>query len=83
MARIIVTADPADGRASAALSDRTPVLLDEHVATVHLDTSHAAEQLMQRLAWAVSDAEAAQRAQPRQRAATPDRVTPQRDAKAA
>ncbi|HEV2979983.1 MAG TPA: hypothetical protein VGX51_01010 [Solirubrobacteraceae bacterium] len=63
MARIIVTADPADGRPLRALGDEAPVLLDEHVDPVHLDTSHAAEQLMQRLAWAVSDAEAAQRAQ--------------------
>lgn len=59
MARIIVTTDTADGRRASALRDTAPVLLDEHVDPVHLDTSHAAEQLMQRLAWAVSDAEAA------------------------
>jgi hypothetical protein len=62
MARIIVTTDPADGRRSPTLSDKAPVLLDEHVDPVHLDTDHAAEQLIQRLAWAVIDAEAAQRA---------------------
>jgi hypothetical protein len=62
MARIIVTTDTADGRRTRELSEQAPVLLDEHVDPVHLDTSHAAEQLMQRLAWAVSDAEVAQRA---------------------
>jgi hypothetical protein len=63
MARIIVTTDPAEGRRRArALSDNAPVLLDEHVDPVHMDTTHAAEQLMQRVAWAVRDAEAAQRA---------------------
>jgi hypothetical protein len=64
MARIIVTTDPADGRRIRALGDEAPVLLDEQVDPVHLDTNHAAEQLMQRLAWAVSDAEAAQRTRP-------------------
>jgi len=62
MARIIVTTDTADGRRIRTLNEQAPVLLDEHVDPVHLDTSHAAEQLMQRLAWAVSDAEVAQRA---------------------
>jgi hypothetical protein len=62
MARIIVTTDTDDGRRIRALSEQAPVLLDEHVDPVHLDTNHAAEQLMQRLAWAVSDAELAQRA---------------------
>jgi hypothetical protein len=61
MARIIVTTDTADGRRSNSLTNEVPVLLDEHVDPVHLDTTHAAEQLMQRVAWAVSDAEAAQR----------------------
>ena len=57
MARIIVTTDSAGER---RLSATTEVLLDEHVDPVHLDSSHAAEQLMERLSWAVSDAEAAQ-----------------------
>jgi hypothetical protein len=38
------------------------VLLDEEVHSVHLSTGHAATQLVERLAWAVSDAEAAERA---------------------
>jgi hypothetical protein len=53
MARIIVTADPA--------AERTPqggsVLLDERVSSIHLADGHAAEQLIERLAWAVTDAE--------------------------
>jgi len=56
MPRIIVTTDPV----SSTLSDETPVLLDEHVHAVHLSTDHAAAQLVQRLAWAVKDAENAE-----------------------
>jgi hypothetical protein len=64
MARIIVMAEPADRR---RLTDRRrladpageqpPVLLDERVDPVHLCDEHAAEQLIERLAWAVNDAE--------------------------
>lgn len=53
MPRIIVTADPDPH----ALTEETPVLLDEHVHSVHLSTHHAAAQLVERLAWAVADAE--------------------------
>jgi hypothetical protein len=56
MPRIIVTADPVSSAASAS----TPVLLDEQVRSVHLSTDHAAAQLVQRLAWAVNDAERAE-----------------------
>jgi hypothetical protein len=38
------------------------ILLDERVDAVHLCDDHAAEQLIERLAWAVTDAEDAQRA---------------------
>ncbi len=50
MPRIIVTADPVEHR-------EAPVLLDERVYSLHLSDDHAAEQLIQRLAWAVNDAE--------------------------
>jgi len=56
MPRIIVTTDPV----SSDLTDQTPVLLDEHVHSVHLSTGHAAAQLVERLAWAISDAEHAE-----------------------
>ena len=46
MPRIIVTTDPV----SSELTDETPVLLDEHVHSVHLSTGHAAAQLVERLA---------------------------------
>jgi hypothetical protein len=57
MPRIIVTTD------SNSQADRreTPVLLDERVDSLHLSDDHAAEQLIERLAWAVNDAENAQR----------------------
>jgi hypothetical protein len=60
MARIIVTTGPV-GRDEAALREESPVLLDERVSSVHLSEDHAAHQLIERIAWAVSDAEAAER----------------------
>jgi hypothetical protein len=53
MARIIVTADPTQ-------ADDPPVLLEESVSSVHLSTGHAAAQLVERLAWAIADAEDAE-----------------------
>jgi hypothetical protein len=54
MPRIIVTTDPLE-------QSDAPVLLDERVDSLHLSDEHAAEQLIERLAWAVNDAEATQR----------------------
>jgi hypothetical protein len=51
MARIIVTPD---GQSDV-------VLLDEHVYPVHLDNELSSRQVAERLAWAVSDAETAER----------------------
>lgn len=56
MARIIVTTDPTE-------QSEPPVLLDERVYPVHLDDGHAAAQLIERLAWAVTDAENTERAE--------------------
>jgi hypothetical protein len=50
MVRIIVTTEQSD-----------PVLLDEHVGLEHLSDGHAAAQLVERLRWAVTDAEDAER----------------------
>jgi hypothetical protein len=61
MARIIVTTDPLDRGGARSLSDGMPVLLDERVNSIHLRDDHAAEQLVERLAWAVTDAEDAER----------------------
>ena len=38
-----------------------PVLLDESVYSMHLDNEHNAAQLIERLGWAISDAENTQR----------------------
>jgi len=63
MPRIIVTTDPVDRRETAPNQGETAaVLLDERVYSVHLTDDHAAEQLIERLAWAVTDAEDTQRA---------------------
>jgi hypothetical protein len=49
MPRVIVTSDPPDPDA--------PVTLDETVATVHVADKQASEQLLQRIVWAIQDAE--------------------------
>jgi hypothetical protein len=54
MARIIVTTD-------ASERDDAPVLLDERVYPVHLATDHAVAQLVERLSWAIDDAEHTER----------------------
>lgn len=72
MPRIIVTTD------SPQRPDSPAVLLDESVRTVHLSTGHAASQLVERLAWAISDAEDAEsgaRARPQR---SLDRAAPAR-----
>jgi len=61
MARIIVTPD-----------DRSDVvLLDEHLYPVHLESEISSLQVIERVAWAVEDAETdrADRHEPRSRAA--------------
>jgi hypothetical protein len=54
MARIIVTTD-------AGNQPDAPVLLDERVCPEHLSDHHAAAQLIERLGWAVTDADDAER----------------------
>jgi hypothetical protein len=54
MAKIFVTADD-------AVHGSTAVLLEESVSAVHLSTDHAAMQLIERLDWAVKDAEELER----------------------
>jgi hypothetical protein len=56
MPRIILTTDP------AAVPQEISVLLDERVSSVHLSTDHAASQLIERIAWAIADAEDAEQA---------------------
>ena len=55
MARIIVMADPTERRDA-------PILLDERVCSAHIADNHSATQLIERLGWAISDAENAERA---------------------
>jgi hypothetical protein len=50
---IVITEQPAP--------DGTEVLLNEQVQTVHLSTDHAAKQFVERLGWAITDAEAVER----------------------
>jgi hypothetical protein len=54
MPRVIVTSDP------TRIPPHATVLLDEQVSSIHLGSGHAAAQLIERLAWAISDAEQAE-----------------------
>jgi hypothetical protein len=54
MPRVIVISD------TTRIPPDATVLLDEQVSAIHLFSSHSAEQLIERLAWAVSDAEDAE-----------------------
>jgi hypothetical protein len=54
MPRVIVTTDP------VRLPDNVSVLLDERIHAVHVSSDHAAAQLVERIAWAISDAEDAE-----------------------
>jgi hypothetical protein len=56
MARITVTTDPTTQHAF-------PVLLDESVYSIHLSDDHSAAQFIERLGWAITDAENTQRAE--------------------
>lgn len=76
MPRIIVTTDPV----SSELTGESPVLLEEHVHSVHLSSGHAAAQLVERLAWAVSDAEHAEGARSERRVFIKNRPAPRSSA---
>lgn len=52
MPRIIVTTE------DPHIPDGVGITLDEDVRTVHLSNGHGALQLVERIAWAVRDAEA-------------------------
>jgi hypothetical protein len=54
VARIIVTTEESEPGTG-------PVFLEESVHPVHISTEHAAMQLIERLSWALGDAEAAER----------------------
>jgi hypothetical protein len=56
VARIVVLADIETG-------EHTPILFDEQVSAIHVDNKHSAFQLIERLSWAIHDAEAIERDQ--------------------
>jgi hypothetical protein len=51
---VIVTADQNEPREPQAVA---PVVFSEYVDSIHLDSNHAAMQFVERLGWAISDAE--------------------------
>lgn len=59
MPQIIVTADRTDQREEGA------VMLRERINVTDFESDHFANQLVERLGWAVSDADEAEREQPR------------------
>ncbi|HEY2569826.1 MAG TPA: hypothetical protein VGI27_00050 [Solirubrobacteraceae bacterium] len=77
MPRIIVTTETAHN--VPAWPADAVVLLDEQVHSVHLSTGHAATQLVERLAWAIIDAEE-QENQPSGCASASGQRTPRRAA---
>jgi hypothetical protein len=54
MPRILVTTEPRDKSDGG-------VMLDEHIATSDLASSHFANQLIERINWALADAESSER----------------------
>lgn len=50
MPRILVTTEPSD-------KPDTGVMLDEHISTSDLASKHFASQLLERIGWALRDAE--------------------------
>jgi hypothetical protein len=69
MPRITVTTDIRPDQGEPA------VLFDELVHSVHLSTGHAAAQLVERLAWAIIDAELSAGERPRQPAPARERIS--------
>jgi hypothetical protein len=53
MAQILVLTDAPDGSAE--------MIFSEHVESIHLESSHSSHQLMERVAWAIRDAQQAER----------------------
>jgi hypothetical protein len=58
MARVIVVPDPNYTR------DSDTVLMDERVAPEHLDSEHSSRQFIERIAWAIADAQNYERNRP-------------------
>ena len=56
MPRLIVVSRGSQGR--------TAITLDEEVRSVHLETGHSAAQLIERVGWAIVDAEGAEADRP-------------------
>jgi hypothetical protein len=54
MPRVIVISEPVHGRRRRSLT------LDEHINPVHMADEHSSLQFLERLAWAISDAEEAE-----------------------
>jgi hypothetical protein len=55
MSRIIVVPDFADPQL-----DGCPILMNEEVRPEHLQDAHSADQLLERVAWAICDADDAE-----------------------
>jgi hypothetical protein len=63
MPKIIVISDPQLGEAA--------IMLEETVVPAHLEDDHSAAQLVERLGWAIVDAEQAEDAAPQRRRPLP------------
>jgi hypothetical protein len=72
MAQILVLTDAPDGSAEMVFS--------EHVESIHLESDHCSHQLLERVTWAVRDAQQAERRTraTMRRPAVPSRLEPER-----
>jgi len=64
MPRVIVVSEPLDDateRVAAGRRRARSVTLDEHIDPVHMTDEHRSLQFLERLAWAISDADEAER----------------------
>ena len=59
MARILVVADNPPARIQRRPDLDAPVLMDEEVKPEHLADEHTSQQIIERMAWAVLDAQEA------------------------
>jgi hypothetical protein len=62
MARVLVIADHPSADTEPRAQIDAPVLMDEEVKPEHLSDEHASLQIIERLAWAVLDADEKRRA---------------------
>jgi hypothetical protein len=65
MPRLIIVAEPESGDTTRVVADRRPFHLKERVTSADVRDPHVAAQLIERIGWALADAEDAERGRER------------------